>query len=218
MGHVDRGSADTPVEIDDFLAGVDPERGVEVRQGLVHQEGAGLAHDRAPQRDALALAPGELRRLAREQMPDPEHPGRGGDVLDDLRALGPGAGHEPADEGRAFERAEPAHGERHGHVLGHGEVGIERVVLEHHRDVAIGGAHGRDVAVGDAHAARVGALEPGDHAHQGGFAAAGWTDEGEEFTGRDRHRNRLDGDDASERSRQPLDLDPTHTTLRRGSA
>ena len=46
--------------------------GVEVRQRLVEQEDARLAHDGAADRDALALAAGELRRPALEQRVEPQ--------------------------------------------------------------------------------------------------------------------------------------------------
>ena len=58
------------------------------------------------------------------------------------------------------------------HVLEHGHVRVERVVLEHHRDVALlrrdvvdHAAADRDLAVGDL-------LQPGDHAQQRRLAAA----------------------------------------------
>jgi hypothetical protein len=43
---------------------------VEVRQRLVHQEGGGLAHDGAGERDALPLAAGKLGRPPVEEMAD----------------------------------------------------------------------------------------------------------------------------------------------------
>ena len=43
---------------------------VEIRERLVEQEHAGLAHQRAADRDALALAAGQLGRLAVEQLGD----------------------------------------------------------------------------------------------------------------------------------------------------
>ena len=43
---------------------------VEIGQGLVHQEQLRLAHDRAPQGDALSLAAGERARAARELLPE----------------------------------------------------------------------------------------------------------------------------------------------------
>jgi hypothetical protein len=58
---------------------------VEVRQRLVHQEGVGLAHDRAPHGHALALAARERRGTAVQQRLEAEHLG---DLLDAARDLG----------------------------------------------------------------------------------------------------------------------------------
>ena len=54
----------------DLDAHLGAQQRVEVRQRLVEQERLGLAHDRAPHRDALALPAGELARLALEQVLD----------------------------------------------------------------------------------------------------------------------------------------------------
>ncbi len=58
---------------------------------------------------------------------------------------------------------------------------IQRIVLEHHRDVAILRRHvvddvaaDQDVAVGDI-------LKPGDHPQRGGLAAAGGADQDDEL-------------------------------------
>ena len=60
--------------------------GVEVGQRLVEQEDLGVAHDGAAQRHALALAAGELARLALEQFADAEDLGRLLHALVDLGA------------------------------------------------------------------------------------------------------------------------------------
>ncbi len=54
------------MELGDLEAHLHAQRRVEVRQRLVEQEGLGLAHDGAADGDALALAAGELARLAVE--------------------------------------------------------------------------------------------------------------------------------------------------------
>ncbi len=46
---------------------------VEVRQRLVHQERARLAHDRAAHRDALPLTARERARLLPQHLLEPEH-------------------------------------------------------------------------------------------------------------------------------------------------
>src|SRR5690606_13962387 len=68
-----------------------------------------------------------------------------------------------------------------GHVVEHAHVRIERVVLEHHRDVPVGRLQvvhhpraDRDLAGGHL-------LQAGDHPQQRGLAAAGWTDDHDEL-------------------------------------
>ena len=52
----------------DLGARLDAELGVEVGERLVHEEHRGLADDRPAERDALALAAGQLLRLAVEEL------------------------------------------------------------------------------------------------------------------------------------------------------
>jgi hypothetical protein len=56
-------------------------------------------------------------------------------------------------------------------------VRIQRVVLEHHRDVALFGRNVVDHALADADLAGADFLEAGDHAQQRGLSAAGGTDQ-----------------------------------------
>ena len=62
---VDGGRAEPLVQLLDLGAHGDAQLGVEVRQRLVEEEHLRIAHDRAAHRDALALAAGELARIAR---------------------------------------------------------------------------------------------------------------------------------------------------------
>ena len=55
------------METGDLRARLDAELGVEVGERLVHEEGGGLADDGATERDALALATGQLPRPAVEE-------------------------------------------------------------------------------------------------------------------------------------------------------
>ncbi|HVM20414.1 MAG TPA: hypothetical protein VM307_10680, partial [Egibacteraceae bacterium] len=63
MGDVDGGGAVLLLHPGDLGAHLHAQLRVEVRQGLVEQEGVRVAHDRAPHRDALALPTGQVRRL-----------------------------------------------------------------------------------------------------------------------------------------------------------
>jgi hypothetical protein len=64
-------------------------------------------------------------------------------------------------------------------------VRIERVVLEHHGDVALFRGHPVDDLVPDADFARGDVLETGEHAEQRCLAAPRWTDQNDEFAVRD---------------------------------
>jgi hypothetical protein len=113
-----------------------PQLGVEVGQRLVEQESGGPAHDRTPHGDALALSAGQLARLAIEQLLDFQDACGFAHALFDLVL-------------RGFAVAQPV-----GHVVVDAHMRIERVVLEHHRDVALGRLDVVDDALADADLAR----------------------------------------------------------------
>ena len=117
VGDVDGGDAEPALQRGDLCAGLHAELGVEVRQRLVHQEDLRLAHDRPTHGDALTLAARQLGRLAIEEVVEVEQLGRLEHTLVDL-----GLGH-------------PFDLEVEADVLGDGHVRIQRVALEHHRDV-----------------------------------------------------------------------------------
>ena len=92
---------------------------VQVRQRLVHQERLRVAHDRAAHRHPLALTTGQIRRLALQMLLQIQDPGR---------------------LGRPSGRSRPCRSwrlEREAHVVAHRHMRIQRVVLEHHRDIPI---------------------------------------------------------------------------------
>jgi hypothetical protein len=127
---------------------------VQVRERLVEQEHLRVAHDGAAHRDALALAAGELARVALEELGEAQDLGGAADpLLDDV--LG---------------RLRELEGERH--VLLHGHVRVERVVLEHHRDVPVLGRHVVHHPPADRDLAAVDLLQPGDHPEQRRLPAA----------------------------------------------
>ena len=68
VGDVDGRHAQPLVQARELGPHRDAQLGVEVAQRLVHQERLRLAHDRAAHRDALALAAGQLARLALEHL------------------------------------------------------------------------------------------------------------------------------------------------------
>ena len=163
VGHVDRRRAQAVLEARDGGAHLDAELRVEVRQGLVHEEGGRLADDRAAHGDALALAAGEVGGLAVEVLLEVEDPGRLVDAAVDLLVL------------------LPAELEREADVLPHGHVRVERVALEDHGDVAIARGEVVDDLPADAQLAVGDLLEPGDHPQGRGLPAARGPDEDHEL-------------------------------------
>jgi hypothetical protein len=59
------------------------------------------------------------------------------------------------------------------HIVAHVHVREQRIVLEHHGDVAAAGRHGRNVPLADVHRTAGGGLEAGDRPQQRRLAAAG---------------------------------------------
>ena len=66
VGDVDHRRLERLVQLADLDPHLHAQRRVEIGERLVEQERLRLAHDRAPDRDALALAAGKLARLAIE--------------------------------------------------------------------------------------------------------------------------------------------------------
>jgi hypothetical protein len=88
-------------------------------------------------------------------------------------------------------RARDLQGEAH--VVRHRHVGVQGVVLEDHRDVAVLGLHVGDVAVTDEDVPTVDVLEAGEHAQRRGLTAAGRADEDEELAVLDLQVQLVDG-------------------------
>src|SRR5580704_176652 len=167
MGYIDHGRCDFLMEALDLAAHVVPELRVEIGQRLVEQKDPRIAHHRAPDRDALTLAPGELARIALKQATNAQHAGNAGHAVLDLLL-----GHSTRPQ---TER----------NVAEHGHVRIERVVLEHHGDIAVARAHVVDDLAADFDLPSVGVLKPGDGAQKGALATSGWPDQHREFPVRD---------------------------------
>jgi hypothetical protein len=132
-----------------------------------------MAHDGAAHGNALALSAGKLARLAVEQGLEAEDLRGAIDLLLDL-----GLRH-------ALEL------EREAHVLRYRHVRVERVVLEHHGDVAFLGRQVVHDAIADADLARGDFLEAGDHAQQRGLATARRANQHHEFAIGDVNRHAL---------------------------
>jgi hypothetical protein len=118
VGDVDRGGADLLQDGLQLGAHFQAEQGVEIGEGLVHQQDGGFDGERTGDGHALALMAGKLGGVAIKQRFD-LHKG-GGTV--DL------AGHA---FGGGFE-----HGEAEGHVVADSYVGEDRIVLENHGEAS----------------------------------------------------------------------------------
>ncbi len=164
---VDRRHLRLVVQVLDLGAHLDAQLGVEVGERLVEQEQRRVARQRAAHRDALALAAGELAGLAIQQVLDLQH-------LRDAR-----------DRRVALGLGHVAHLQPEADVLRHVHVRVERVALEHHRDVAVLGQRVRDVAAVDVHRALGGFVQPGDDVQERALAAARGADEDEKVAGHD---------------------------------
>ena len=162
----DAGLVLQPLELDlHLLAQLEIER----RQRLVEQQHLRPRRQSPRQRHSLLLA---ARDLAGAPVLELAHLDELKHALDSLVDLGPG----PAE-----------HLEPEGDVAGDREMREQRVVLEHRVDRPAVGRQRRDVSPleQDSPSARV--LEAGNQPEQSGFAAAGGTEQGEEFVFPDRN-------------------------------
>ena len=119
MGHVDRRHGEIPLDPSDLRTHLDAKLRVEVGQRLVHEKRLRLAHDCPAHRHALALAAGQSAGALAEDILEPENLGSALHAAVDLRLV-------------ELPELQPE-----GHVPVRGHVRVERVVLEHHRDVSV---------------------------------------------------------------------------------
>ena len=176
----------------DLDAHVDAKLCVEVRERLVEQEDARLSNQRATHRHALALAAGELARPAIQKMLDLQ---RLGDLRHRLVALG-------------LRHAAHLHAERH--VLRDRHIGIERVGLKHHRDVALGGVQIVDRVAVDANVAGADRFKPRDRVEKRRFSAARRADQNEKAALVERKVDALQDLQRAEALAQAIDFEKGH--------
>ncbi len=163
MRDIDERGAQALVQLGDFGPHLRAQLGVQVREGFVEEEDLRVAHDGAPQRDALPLAAGKRLRLAVQQVGDVERAGR--------------LFHAALD----FVLRHLAQLQAERHVVVDRHVRVQGVVLEDHRDVAVlrGDVVGKGVAY--VKLTRRDFLQAGNHAQGGGFAAPGRADQDDEL-------------------------------------
>src|SRR6266540_111747 len=156
---VDGRGGDLLLEPLELVAGAGPQLGVQVGQWLVEQEHVRLADQGTGQGNPLALAAGQLARLARQERRDAEQLGGPVRLALPLRAVHAGSA------------------EREHDVAQHRLMWIERVALEHHGDLPGARWQARHHVAVDEHVAAAGLLQPGDGAQQRGLAAPRRADE-----------------------------------------
>ena len=136
---------------------------VERGERLVEQQHARPLDQRARERDALALAAGELMRLAPLEAFEPHERQHLGNARGDLLL-------------RQAVLLQPE-----GDIARDGEMRKQRVALEHHVDRPPVRRHAGQILAVEQDAARVRRLEAGEHAQQRGLAAAGRPEQREEL-------------------------------------
>ena len=169
----------------DLLAQPLAQAGVERGERLVEQHDLGVGGQRAGERDALALAAGQLVRVVLGAVREP----------DELEALG---------QAPVRRRAEAD-------VAGDRQVREQRALLEDHADAARLGldplAGAGDRAAADPHAAGVGPLEAGDQPQQRRLARAARAEHGEEAAALEPQVDAVDGEPLVEAAREAVCLD-----------
>ena len=147
--HVDHRDPEAVLELDELGPGLHAQLRVEVRKRLVHEVDRGLPHDRATHRHPLPLSAGQRLRLAIEI----------GLKIEDACRF--------AHAGLALLLGHALLLQREADVLGNGELRVERVVLEDHRDVPVARADVAHVYVADVDRPAVERLEAGEHSQRG---------------------------------------------------
>jgi len=155
MGDVDKGCIDTFTQLDYLCTHLVAELCVQVGQRLVHEEHRWVTHYRAADGHALALAAGQGLGLAVQILGD----------VQDLRSFP----HLLVDDVLALL----AQLQGEGHVLIHGHMGVQGVVLEDHGYIPVLGGHVVHQLAVDIQLALAYLLQAGHHAQGGGLAAAG---------------------------------------------
>src|SRR5206468_10249182 len=165
--HENAGHMELGVQPANPLPEVLPDLGVERPERLVEEEDLRLGRERTGEGNALALPSGELRRVGAGEAVE----------LDQAEQLADALLH-------TLPRPAP-HAEPEGHVLEHGHVAEERVVLEDEPDVAVLHRGVGHVLVLIQDRTSIGHLQAGDDAEQRRLSGSGWAEEGDKRPARD---------------------------------
>ena len=192
MGHIQGSDTEVLLQSPDLGAQFHPQLGIQIAQRLVEQEQRRCAHQGAGDGHPLLLTTGKLARLAIQQRSD-THP-IGGLVhpLGDLVFRHSGVAQREADVAR------------------HGQLRVQRVVLEHHRHVAVPRRLGGDVTPVDQNAAAVGRFQARSDSQRGGLAAARRTHQDRQRTVRQLQIQTVHHGVAPESSGDATQLDDAH--------
>ena len=180
MGDEDGGDAGVALDAADLLSRLQAQAGVQVGQGLVQQQHPGHLHHGPGDGHALLLAAGHLAGLAIQQLAD----------LHQVRRLPHPALHLLL--GGTVLALEVLQGEAD--VLPHGQVGIQRVVLEHQAHAPKLRGQVGHVVVAEVDLAAGGLQQPGDQVERRGFAAARGPQQADQLAVRDLKAEIVDGD------------------------
>ena len=178
VGDIHEGRVDALAQLDDLGAHLVAQLRVEVRERLVHEQDLGVAHDSAPDGDALALAARERLGLALEVLRDAQDLGGLAHLLVYLVLGG------------------LAELQRKGQVVVDRHVRVEGIALEDHGDVSVLRGDIVHERAADVELAARYLLEARHHAQRRGLTAARGTYEHHELTVRDLEVKVLHGDDA----------------------
>src|SRR5450830_1241097 len=196
MGHVDRCDAQRLVQLNQFLAGLHAQLGVQIGQGLVHQEDLGLTHDGTGESDALALSAGQLLGDALEVVLQAQHLCCFGNTVVD------------------FLSRDVVQLETKRDIVAHGHVRIQGIVLKYHGDVAGGRGDVVHDVIADNDLPLVDQLQAGDHAQRRRLATARRSQQDEELLVLGFQRYVVDSNDLAEALCHVFQNDFRHVFLR----
>src|SRR5712671_4278948 len=163
VSHEHRRGRNLGMQALDLNAHLRAQLGVKVRQRLVEQEHLRIAHDASTERHALLLTTRQLLRLALQHVVQTKHARR---TIDRSLDLG--------FRGSLVAQAE-------GEIVVYAHVLVERIVLEHHGDVAVARGQVVNDPIADADITAADVLEARNHAQRRRLAAARRADQGHEL-------------------------------------
>src|SRR5208282_1012948 len=199
VGDEDAGYLDLVVEPPEPSAQFLPHLGIERAERLVEQQDFGFDGERARESDALALAAGELRRVAIGKKVE----------LHEFQQFM----HAPRDHGLVGALAPRNHAHPESDVFEHRHVAEQRVVLKYETDLALANLDGAGVLAMEQHLARVGRLEPSDYPEQRGLARTRQPEQRDQLAGFDMQVDIVNRNELAELLGYVSELDTHAATL-----